>query len=384
MTGGLGSATPSLARPNAASSSSSSSSSGGAASSLFNKSELDLYQLGFDASWEIDIFGGIRRGVEAANAELAATIENRRDVLITLVSEVARDYIELRGAQREQAIAEENLTAQQQTLQLTQDKFKAGFATDLDVARAAAEVATTASQIPSLVNQSQQMIHALGVLLGQDPASLTNELAASKAIPLPPAEVSVGLPAELLRRRPDIRRAERELAAATASVGIATAELYPRFSLSGTFAMQSTKPRSLFDYNSRTFSIGPAVDWPIFNAGRLKANIDVQNSRQRQALATYQKTVLCALQDVENALSAYSTEQIRRQALQDAVNANHTAVALATQQYERGVADFLNVLDAQRNLYSAETALAQSDETVSSNLVSLYKALGGGWEIENR
>jgi NodT family efflux transporter outer membrane factor (OMF) lipoprotein len=391
---GLGNVlSPQVARPKASSpggssggggGGSSSSSSGGGINSILAHHELDLYQLGFDASWEIDVFGGIRRGVEAANAELASSIEDRHDVLVSLLAEVARNYIDLRGFQRQQAIAEENLRTQQESLGLTQDKFKHGFATDLDVSRAAAEVATTASQIPALVNQQKQTIHALGLLLGQDPIALEAELSVSKPIPPVPSEVPIGVPAELLRRRPDIRRAERQLAAATARVGIATAELYPRFSLSGTFAFQSTKPKSLFDWNSRSFQIGPAIDWPIFNAGRLRAQVQVYGAREQQAEAAYEKTVLAALRDVENALTAYSTEQLRHDALVDAVKANTTAVDLANQQYRTGVADFLTVLDAQRNLFAAQDQLAQSDRTISTDLVALYKALGGGWEIEQR
>lgn len=374
--GGLGTASPALARPETAS-----SSQGGGISSLLSKSELDLYQLGFDASWELDLFGGLRRGVQAASADLAASVEDRRDAMVILFAEVARDYIDLRGVQRRQALAEENLRSQRQTLDLIRSKHRAGFTTDLDVARQAALVATTASEIPPLVNQQKEDIHSLGVLLGEDPMALMTELSKPKPIPKVPKEVPIGLPAELLRRRPDIRRAERQLAAATARVGVATANLYPRLSLSGSFAFQSTKPATLLDYGSRTFSIGPAIDWPIFNAGRLKANVQASNAREQQAMAAYQQTVLSALRDVENALSAYSTEQLRHQALEDAVKANVVAVDLANKQWKNGVTDFLTVLDAQRNLFAAEDQLAQSDRNISTNLVAIYKALGGGWEI---
>jgi len=342
----------------------------------------DLYQAGFDASWEIDVFGGVRRSVEAANADYQAAVEDRRDVCITLVSEIAVNYVELRGYQRQIQIAQENLKAQQQSLALTQEKFHAGVTTQLDVARAQAQVATTAAGIPSLDAQVHQSIHRISVLLGEHPDALMEELAADRPIPQAPATVAVGMPAELLRRRPDLRRAERQLAAASARVGVATADLYPKFSLLGTFGFDATKFTHVADWSSRYYSIGPGVSWPIFDAGRIRANIHVQDESQAQALSAYEQTLLIALQDVEDALAAYSREQLRRQALAEAVAANRQAVDLATQQYQQGVVDFLTVLEAQRALYGAEDALAQSDEQIAADLVALYKALGGGWEVE--
>jgi NodT family efflux transporter outer membrane factor (OMF) lipoprotein len=341
----------------------------------------DLWQVGFDATWEIDIFGGTRRNIEASQADLAAAVEDRRDMLISLLGEVARDYIQLRGAQRQLAIAQQNLSTQQDTLWLTRDRFNNGLATQLDVARAAAQVATTAAQIPAIVSSIRESIHALSVLLAEQPESLASELTQSAPIPPVPPEVPVGLPSELLKRRPDIRRAERQLAAANARVGVATADLFPKFSITGLLGVDSTKPRHLFDYSSRYYEIVPGFTWPIFDAGRIRAEIREQDAAQEQALASYQQTVLGALKDVEDALVNYQNEQLRRQALAEAVDADKQAVDLATDRYKQGVVDFLTVLDSQRDLFAAQDALVQSDQTVSANLVTLYKALGGGWEV---
>lgn len=343
----------------------------------------DLYQAGFDASWEIDIFGGVRRGIEAANADYQAAIEDRRDVYISLLSEVARNYIELRGFQREIAIAQENLRSQQQTLALTEDRFRAGVTTQLDVARARAEVATTAAGIPSLDAQVHQSAHQIAVLLGEQPMSLLKELIDIKPIPAAPADVPIGVPADLLRRRPDIRRAERQLAGATARVGQATAQLYPRFTILGTFGFDASKFARVAEWPARYYSLGPGVTWPIFDAGRIRANIRVQNEAVRQYLSDYEQTVLNAMEEVEDNLVDYSREQQRHQALDEAVAADQQAVDLARQQYQQGVVDFLTVLEAERSLYGAEDARARSEIQISSDLVALYKALGGGWEIDS-
>ena len=371
----------------------SSGATGGAASSGAPLSPLgsgglpgvntQIWQAGFDASWEVDIFGGVRRSIEAANADFQAAVEDRRDLLITLYSEIALNYIELRGYQREIEIARENLQSQQQTLELTRTRFQAGVTTQLDVARAQAQVATTAATIPVLDLEVHQTIHRMSVLLGEHPGALIEELAAARQIPGTPPELPVGMPAELLRRRPDIRRAERELAAATARVGVATAQLYPRFTLIGAFGFDASKITHIADYSSHYYAIGPGISWPIFTAGRIRAAIRVQNAQQEQALSAYEQTVLNALRDVEDALVGYSRDRMRRESLAEAVSANHTAVDLAQQQYAQGVVDFLTVLEAQRSLYGAEDQLAQVDARISTDVVALYKALGGGWEVES-
>jgi multidrug efflux system outer membrane protein len=338
------------------------------------------YQAGFDASWELDLFGGIRRGVEAADADLLAAVENRRDVLVTLTAEVALNYINLRTFQQRIAIARQNLGAQEHSANLTRQRFQFGFVSGLDVANADAQVATTAAAIPLLEAQARQSIYSLGVLLGRDPASLLQELSPAFSIPVAPPSVPVGIPSDLLRRRPDIRRAEAEIHSATAQIGVATADLFPKFFLSGSGGYQATKFSSLFEPASLFWSLGPSVSWPVFDTGRIRSNIEVQKALTEQSVIVYRQTVLAALQETENALIASVKEQEHRKALVDAVTANRKAVELATKLYAEGQTDFLNVLDAQRSLYATEDSLVQSNGTVSTNLVALYKALGGGWE----
>jgi NodT family efflux transporter outer membrane factor (OMF) lipoprotein len=340
----------------------------------------DLFRTGFDSSWEIDVFGGVRRSVEAADATIDATIEDRRDVLVTLLGDIARNYIDLRGFQRRLAVAENNLKAQQESLEIIDVRFQAGLASDLQVAQAEAQVNTTAAEIPALEALTKQAAHRVDVLLGLQPGALSGELSADAPIPALPPEAQVGLPSELLRRRPDIRRAESQLAAATAEIGVATADLYPKFSLSGLFGVQSVSGSDWISAPSRFWSIGPTVRWPVFDAGRIRANIEVRTARQEQAVTQYEKTVLAAFEDVENALVSYAKEQTRYRSLMNAVVANRRALALADELYKNGLVDFLNVLDSQRALYLAESDLAQSEATMATNLVALYKALGGGWE----
>ncbi|HZL35067.1 MAG TPA: efflux transporter outer membrane subunit [Tepidisphaeraceae bacterium] len=366
---------------NGAGNGNSSNTSNGLASA-FNRSEIDTWQGGFDASWEIDVFGGVRRSVEAAGADEQAAIEARRDVMVSLLAEVARNYIEVRGLQRELQIAGQNIRSQQDTVDLTRSRFQAGLATDLDVARAEAQVATTRSAVPALRTSLAQGIHRIGVLLGQDPTALESELMRAAPIPAPPPVVPVGLPSQLLRRRPDIRRAERQLAAATARVGAATADLFPRFSLTGSTGLAAGQFTNLGRLDSVYYSVGPSISWPIFDAGRIRANIKVQNAREEEALAQYQATVLVSFEDVENAIVGYAQEQARHHELQRAVDANTRAVDLATQLYQKGLTDFLNVLESQRNLFASQDQLVQSERSLSSDVVALYKALGGGWEAE--
>lgn len=341
----------------------------------------DLYEVGFDSTWEIDVFGGTRRAVEAAIDDIQSAQEDQRDVLVSLLAETARTYVELRGLQRQFLIAQENLKAQQDTLELTNSKYKAGFVTDLDVARQATQVATTAAALPSLDDQIRIHIHTLGVLLGEDPNSLLAELTTTAPIPAVPPEIPIGLPSQLLRRRPDVRRAERQLAAATARIGEAQADLLPKFSITAALGFDSTKPKALLDWNSRYWALSPGVSWPIFDAGRIRFNIVVKNEQQAQASAAYQQTVLNALKDVEDSLVSYRSEQLRHQALTDAATAAHQAVDLARQQYNQGITDFITVLDAERDEFGTQDAVAQSDRNISTDLIALYKALGGGWEV---
>jgi multidrug efflux system outer membrane protein len=341
--------------------------------------DYNLYTAGFDAAWELDIFGGTRRAVEAANAEIGAAGYGQRDVLISLLAEVARNYIGARAYQQRLAITRQNIRVQQQILDLTSNRFQNGLSGELDVQQTVALLTTTEAEVPSLETGFDQSVHHLAVLLGQQPGALLDEMSAEKPIPLTPPTVPIGLPSDLLQRRPDVQSAERAVAAATARIGVAKADLFPKFSLTGMAGLQSISANNWFDYASRYWSAGPTVQWELFEAGRIRANVRVQNARQEQALGSYQQTVLTALEDAENALAAYAKEQVRRESLVQSVQANARALELSTQLYQSGLADFLHVLDSERSLYAAQDALVQSDQTVSQDLVQLYKALGGGW-----
>ena len=343
--------------------------------------ETDFYDVGFDASWEIDVFGRVRRAVEAADADLAASIESERDVRVILVAEVARTYMELRAAQSRLDIATENVRIQQETVGLSRDLLGAGLGTDLQVSQATTQLESTRSQIPVLTIRLKQAAHRLDVLLGKQPGTLASELAAVSPVPPSPGEIPIGLPAELLRRRPDIRRAERELAAATARVGVATADLYPRFTLTGSFGLESEDTDTLFSADSQTWSVGPlAVRWPIFTAGRVRGTIKVNEARQEQALIAYERTVLLAYEEVANALVSYARVRERRALLERAAASSATSVELSQDLWTRGLTDFLNVLDSQRALFVLQDQLAESAADEATSLVALYKALGGGWD----
>jgi len=340
----------------------------------------NLFEVGFDATWELDIFGGVRRSVEAAEAEIDAAEEDRRDVLVTLLSEVARNYVEARGYQRQISIARENIATQQKTLDLTRIRLDGGLTSELDVAQAKAQLASTQSEVPTLETYFRQAVHRLGVLLGEHPGTLLADLSTEARIPASPPPIPVGVPSELLRRRPDIRRSERQLAAATAEIGVATADLFPKFSLTGSFGSQTHDMQHFLDRRSLFWSVGPSVSWPILDAGRIRANIEVQDAIQQEALARYELTVLTALEDVENALAAYQREHVRYRHLADAVAANRRAVILANERYVAGVADFLSVLEAERSLYATQVQLVQSTTDTTLHAITLYKALGGGWQ----
>jgi multidrug efflux system outer membrane protein len=344
--------------------------------------ETNLFNAALDATWEIDVFGGTRRSVEAAEAAIGSAEEARRDMRVTLLAELGLNYIELRGLQKELAVTRSNLGAQEQTRALTSDRLKAGLSTELDMTRAEAQAAATASQIPPLETGIERAIHRLSVLLGEAPGSLAAELRDLTPVPNPPPEVPVGLPSELLRRRPDIRRAEREFAAATARIGVAVADLFPRFFLTGAVGLESVSASDFFTGGSRFWSAGPTIQWPIFTAGRIRQNIRVQDERQEQALLAYEQTVLTSLEEVENALVGYSKAQARFRELAVAERANRRAVELAHDRYRSGLVDFLDVLEAERSLYAIQVQLTQNEKAVSQNLVRLYKALGGGWNAE--
>ncbi len=342
--------------------------------------EFNNFEGGFDASWELDVFGRIRQGVRAATADVTAAAEARREVLITLLGEVGRSYAELRGFQLRLDIANKNIAIQQDTLELTKARAAAGLATALDVERASAQLETTRSVIPTFQTGIETSIHRLSVLLGQEPGALRAELLPGAPVPVTPPGVPVGLPSELLERRPDIRQAEAQIAAATARVGEAKAEYFPRFLLLGTAGRQASQLHDITLGLGNVFAAGPAVTLPIFTGGRIRSQVRVQDARLQQTVITYRSTVLTALEETENALVAYSEEQSRREHLESAVRSNEESVKLSSELYKAGLTDFLSVLDAQRALYADEDLLAQSRTAQTVDLIALYKALGGGWE----
>lgn len=345
-----------------------------------DSSGADSYRAGFDASWEIDLFGRVKRSVEAADADVSVAAETLSDVLVSLVAETARNYSELRAFQRRLAVTEFAIQTERDTLALVEARLRAGLATELDVAQARTQLSGRMSQLPPLRVGVRRSSHRLAVLIGQEPGALLDELAEARPIPPVPAEVAVGVPADLIRRRPDIRRSEREIAAATARVGVATADLYPRFTLLGSFGLESGRFGDLFDLDSRRWSIGPSMSWPVFDGGRIRSTIRVRDAQLERALLAYEKSVLVAFEEVENAMVAFIHEQGRRVSLSDAVDSSTLAVELARERYQNGLVDFLNVLDSQRLLYLAQDELVLSEQTVTVELIALFKALGGGWE----
>ena len=343
--------------------------------------EFNNFQGALGASWELDVFGGIRRGVQAASAEVAAAEENLRDVRVILFGDVGRVYAQLRGFQRRLEIANKNIKTQQDTLDLTQAREKAGLATELDVSRAAAQLESTKAVVPTLLSGIDISIHRLSILLGEEPGALRSELEHASAIPAAAPDVEVGLPSDLLKRRPDIRRSEAQLVAATARIGEAKADLFPHFVLTGAAGRQTSQLHDITLGAGNFFSVGPGISLPLFTGGRIRSNIAVQDARQREALISYRSNVLNALEEVQNALVNYAQEQERRDRLNEAAQQSQLAVDLATEQYKAGLSDFLAVLDAQRELYADEDQAVQSQTSVATNVIGLYRALGGGWNV---
>ena len=341
---------------------------------------LDIYEDGIDASYELDLWGRVRREVESAQATLAASIEDRRSVLIAQLAEVARDYMMLRGDQTILGILVANQKTAEDSLRLTRQRFVGGLTTELDVDNAKSQLDSTTAQIPSQEQQVSQAVNALSLLLGEPPEALRTELLAGASQPPIPPLVPVGVPSELARRRPDIREAEQQLHAATASVGVAVAAFYPRVMLTGALNFQTLSLRDLAFWSSAAYNVGPSISLPIFQGGRLRGQLQLNKARQQEAAINYQQTVLTAWHDVDNALIAYAAEQRRNGQLAQSVTAAERALSLAQQQYTHGLQTFLNVLDAQRTLLAAQQQLATSAELESANLVQLYTALGGGWE----
>ncbi len=344
---------------------------------------VNLHTIGLDATWEIDVFGRIARSVESAKASMQASIEDYRDVLVSLYSEVAQTYITLRSLQSRIQYARENIKLQTDMLKLVQERRKVELVPELDVQQARLVLATTQALLPRLQRLETAAIYRLSVLLGQPPASLYETLSVSAGIPKAPETLAAGLPAELLRQRPDVRRAERQLAAQTARIGAATAGLYPVFSLSGTFALEAQQMKGVGDVSdSHTWGFGPAMRWNIFDGNRVRSLVKAQEARAEQILRRYEQTVLLALEDVENAMVAWVREQQRLAALEQSVQAARKSLDLVMDSYDIGLTDFQNVLDMQRSLTTQEDLLAQSRGQVANNVVRLYAALGGGWSLD--
>lgn len=363
---------PTLDVSSSATRSRSSEETGGGTTSSF-------YVAGLDAGWELDLFGGVRRSVEAAEADLQASQEDLRDALVSLLAEVALNYVEVRKYQDLLTVAESNLATQQETFELTRWRQQAGLSDELAVQQARYNLERTRSQIPTLRTGLEEAKNNLAVLLGEQPGTLHGELEERKPVPVANPAVAAGVPADVLLQRPDVRRAERELAAQTARIGVATAELYPKFTLSGSIGLEAFSSSNLFSSGSRTAGGGAGVTWRIFDARAIRQNIEVQTALQEQALTGYETAVLNALKEVENALTTYAEEEQRRQALSEAVSAAQQAARQAGYKYQSGLADFDSVLEAQRSLLILQEELAQSNGAVLSNLIRLYKALGGGW-----
>lgn len=337
------------------------------------------FQLGAGASWEIDLFGRVRRSVEAANADLQASVEDQHAVLVSLCADVARNYIELRGAQLREDVTRQSLATQQELYDLTRQRQAAGLTTDLDVANAGAQLDSTQALVPQLEREVTQDINQLSLLMGREPDTLRSELAAAQPVPPVPPVLPIGLPADLARRRPDIRGAEARLHAATARIGVAVGDLFPRLTLSASGGVQSQHASDLLQWASRFGSIGPTFEMPVFDGSRWAA-IRLQNVRAQEAALAYERTVLAALHEVGNALAAYQADRERGRSLAQAAQESGDALSLARQRYASGVASFVEVLDAERSLQQNQLALATNTTAVSTDLVALYRALGGGWQ----
>ncbi len=343
--------------------------------------EVGLYDVGFDATWEIDLFGHVRRSVEANTAAMQAAEANLQDARVSLIGEVARNYFELRGVQNQLAVARRNSDNQRETLHITQARLDGGRGTQLDVARASAQLNNTLASIPALQQAVTHAVHRLSVLAGQQPTALAAELQDAAPMPGLPALVAIGNPDSLLRRRADVRAAERNLAAATARIGIDTADLFPRVTFNGQLGLQAGNIAGLDKGGADAWSFGPRITWAALDYGHVHARIKAAGARAEAALAIYQRTILTTLEETEDALVDFGQEQARRDYLREAVNSSETAATLARQRFDNGATDFLTVLDAERVLLEAEDQYAQSQTRTATALIAVYKALGGGWEV---
>jgi len=338
-----------------------------------------LYDAGFTMGWELDIWGRVRRSIEAAHGQWQASLEDARDLLVILQSDAASTYLQFRTVQQRLVYARNNVVMQEGTLKLTRDRHAAELTGELDVRQAELNLASTRALIPQLEAQRAQSLNRLCTLSGKFPGSLNQLLQDTNGVQVVTAFPAF-LPAELLRHRPDIRAAERRLAAQTAQIGVAKGDLYPMFSLNGSFEWQASKSGNLFNSDSAAYGFGPSFRWALFNGQRIRNNIRAEEALTREALANYEQTVLKAYQESEDALSAYANELSRLESLRAAVAAATQSVKLVDTLYRTGLTDFQNVLDMQRELFQQQDAQASSEGTATQYLVAVYKAFGGGWE----
>ena len=345
-------------------------------------STRELYSAGFDASWELDVFGGVRRSVEAAQADLEASVESLSDTRVSLAAEVALNYIDLRTAEQRLAIAEESIASRGENHQIIRWRQQAGLVSELDLAQATTDLESTRAVLPPLRTAVTEAKNRLAVLLGRNPGELESLVHADRPIPLAAAEIVAAIPADTLRQRPDVRAAERRLAAQTARLGEAEAARYPSFRLSGSLGLEALELDALADRGANTHSLFGGITAPVFNAGRIAANIEIQDALVEQARLAYRAAVLAALEEVENALTAVANTDARRAKLAEAAAAARTTLAIAEYRYASGLADFLSVLDAQRTQLSLDEQLAGSTGELARAQIRLYKALGGGWSTE--
>src|SRR6202051_4786631 len=343
--------------------------------------EYALFHDGLTSSWQLDLFGRVRRAVEAADANTLAAVENRHGVALAAVAELAQSYMQLRGTQNRLGIAKRNLRLAEENVELVNTRFRGGVATTLDMAQARAQQATIAATVPPLRAREAKLVNAIGLLLGEAPRALEAELRRSQIIPRVPRKVPVGLPGTIVRRRPDVREAEARLHEATAQTGVAVASFYPDVTLNGAVSVESLHLSNLFIPTSAAFALGPSISIPSFEGGQLRGALTLRESQQREAAIFFQKTVLRAWKEVDDALTAYREAQRRRADVARSVTENQAALQAARQRYQEGAIDFLNVITAQAQLLQSENDLADSDTQIASYLVQLYRTLGGGWEV---
>jgi multidrug efflux system outer membrane protein len=355
-----------------------SSTTAGLISSL--ESPVNLYQLGFDASWELDLFGKIRRSVEVANARSASAVESRNDLAVSLQAEVAQDYFQLRAAQMLRTIVGQQIAAQREAFDLTQNRRQHGLAGEADVESARAQLSTLQSELPSYEQSIATSRHALAVLTGQTPEAMDADFREPGTLPALPASLPVGLPSTLARRRPDIRQSEAALHAATAQIGVSVASLFPDISLTGTFGLRNLSPGYLLDWDSKFYTFGPTISIPIFHGGALVSNVRLSRALAAEAALNYHKTVLNALEEVEDGLTALHEDSARTASLRETVTADQRALDVDLDGYRHGLLTYITVLTVQIQMVQARQQLAQAQLTQNTDLVKLYKALGGGWE----